>query len=674
MIPNTNDALPVGDSERIWKLGHVAVLAGLLLGWGVACGESDGPKSSEQDAAPDDPYARQAGTGTDAAASPGPGGEPATPQSRADAAAVGTDAALSPGPGGEPPLAAADLNVEVAPQSPILCPGDCVSIAAEAEGGTPPYAFSWDHGLPAVAGPHPVCPEATQTYRVTVHDSGSQGEEFAISARTVQGQVTIVVRDDCVDAGAGAGGLGGGSGDSGHSADAGNSADAGVPPSVPTKAAACSAIIDADDEHYSHRVKVTAVAAAEDVFVAGYFYGTVDLGSGPMTNQSINSDGFLARLDANCQPIWGEQYGYDHDRSSSVAAHAVAVDRDRNVVIGGKFAGHIGIDGAHHETPMIVNPMRPSSTPATNLFLAKVDGDGNRIWSKTWYQLTPSGIDQFISRISFDGANNILLCGFAAGATDFGAGPIAADAWSDSTAFLAKLDPNGNYLWHRVLELQEPTATMEPAGGMVVAGYDIEPISWGTQVYGATANSYDFIGRLNAQGMPVWGSVREREIPYVYPNRSPFRMSIDAAGRIYRTVISAASGYTYALGLVRSDPLGGADRISNTFAEVPSDGESYSDLQVLREPVIDVNRESTVFVAGTYDDSARINGRVLPSQGGQDVYIMQFDPEGQATWLATWGTEERDFSPIVSANAEGGVYVVGNIHRLDQGGFFVLRY
>jgi gliding motility-associated-like protein len=52
-----------------------------------------------------------------------------------------------------------------------VCVGSCIDLVAEATGGTPPYTYSWSHGLGSSAGPVNVCPDKNTIYTLTITDS-----------------------------------------------------------------------------------------------------------------------------------------------------------------------------------------------------------------------------------------------------------------------------------------------------------------------------------------------------------------------------------------------------------------------------------------------------------------------------------------------------------------------
>jgi hypothetical protein len=81
------------------------------------------------------------------------------------------------------------------------------------------------------------------------------------------------------------------------------------------------------------------VDASDNVFVTGYFQGTVDFGGGPLVSLG-QDDVFLAKFDANGAHKWSQRFGdtnYDH-------AGAVAVDPAGNIVTTGSIVGAGGED------------------------------------------------------------------------------------------------------------------------------------------------------------------------------------------------------------------------------------------------------------------------------------------------------------------------------------------
>ena len=84
-------------------------------------------------------------------------------------------------------FAVSDCPISLDIQSPdtLICTGTCTTLEAVAWGGDGNYAYNWNNGLPASAGPHNVCPLNTTTYTCSVTDGSGAPAGFD--------QITVVV-------------------------------------------------------------------------------------------------------------------------------------------------------------------------------------------------------------------------------------------------------------------------------------------------------------------------------------------------------------------------------------------------------------------------------------------------------------------------------------------------
>jgi Beta-propeller repeat len=78
----------------------------------------------------------------------------------------------------------------------------------------------------------------------------------------------------------------------------------------------------------AQRPSAVATDAAGDIYVAGYFYGSVDFGSGVLTSAG-GADVFLAKFDASGACLWSKRFGDTADQSGA----SVATDAAGNVYI-----------------------------------------------------------------------------------------------------------------------------------------------------------------------------------------------------------------------------------------------------------------------------------------------------------------------------------------------------
>jgi uncharacterized protein (AIM24 family) len=180
---------------------------------------------------------------------------------------------------------------------------------------------------------------------------------------------------------------------------------------------------DAMDQHGES----VAVDGAGNVLVTGSFSGAVDFGGGTLQGLG-NKDIFLLKLDANGAHLWSKSFG----DSGLQDGKSIAVDGSGNVLVTGLFTGTIDFGGV---------PLK--SAGGSDLFVAKLDANGNPLWSKSFGDMA----DQYGAGVAVDSAGNALVTGSFLGVVDFGGG--ALPAIGDRDIFLLKLDANGAHQWSR---------------------------------------------------------------------------------------------------------------------------------------------------------------------------------------------------------------------------------
>lgn len=206
------------------------------------------------------------------------------------------------------------------------------------------------------------------------------------------------------------------------------------------------------------------------VALGGSFSGTIDLGTGPLTSVA-STDGFVARFDPQGNTVFGARVG----DGSSVFSYTVATSPASDVILGGmansqgvtesfvmldrfspqgeavwsrKYgaaeyaaANSIAVDSQgriiaagffRHGTldfgcGSLDSPADQGNTYAGDMFLAKLDADGDCIWSKVFGGLG----NQAAWGVAVDGTGHIALAGEFQDAIDFGLGPLVAEHYPE---------------------------------------------------------------------------------------------------------------------------------------------------------------------------------------------------------------------------------------------------
>lgn len=205
-----------------------------------------------------------------------------------------------------------------------------------------------------------------------------------------------------------------------------------------------------------------AVNRSGDVFLAGYFFGTVDFGGGPLTSVGGGGDVFLAKFDGAGNHVWSKRFG---DAVTQVGS-SVAVDPLGSVLLAGYFEGTVDFGGG----PLI-------SAGNGDVFLAKFDAAGSHAWSKRF------GDANFerASSVAVSGSDVLLAGYFSSDVLNFGGGWLTSQGSIDM--FLAKLDGSGNHLWSRGLGYTgfayASAIAVDTSGNIVLAGYFTGSVSIG---------------------------------------------------------------------------------------------------------------------------------------------------------------------------------------------------
>lgn len=270
-----------------------------------------------------------------------------------------------------------------------------------------------------------------------------------------------------------------------------------------------------------------------------------------------------------------------------------------------------------------------------------------------------------------DGLGNTVSCGIAWGPVDFGGGIVSTAPIS--LGYVTKHDPVGNTLWAR---------RFSSGGGNMI--YDVETAANGDVYFASTwSNAQDFwgipvpalpalnhgaiLGKFDASGNIQWlktypgtGQGRMYELETA-PNGDIFMIgtfsdSLDLAGQGLNSVGEEDAFVS------RVDPNGNilwTQHLEGNFADF---GTYW--LEMSSDPTGNL-------VLSTYlVDSARIAGQLHVAQGGGDLLLIKFDPQGNHLWTIQEGGPALDFPSGLGHDATGNIYWTGQFRdTLSMGGF-----
>lgn len=238
------------------------------------------------------------------------------------------------------------------------------------------------------------------------------------------------------------------------------------------------------------------------------------------------------------------------------------------------------------------NPISPH-TGNYDAFVAKLDANGKLLWNTF---LGSSEYDA-VRGIAVDIWGNVYLIGESEASWGSPVRPftVALSIVTYSDAFVAKMDSNGNKLWHTFL------GSIDDDYGRAIA---VE--IWGNRVY--------VVGTSDA----TWGSPTD---PFIGGRDTFMAGLVGSNGALVgNTFIGSSGGYVEGTGIALDSNL-------------------------------------NVYVAG-YSDSSW-GTPVNQHAGDSDIYVSKFDENGRYLWHTFLGSGDADFAYAIATDGSGYAYVAG---------------
>ncbi len=410
-----------------------------------------------------------------------------------------------------------------------------------------------------------------------------------------------------------------------------------------------------------------ATDPAGDVVIAGDFEGTFDLGGGPLVSAG-GIDVFVVKLGPDGAHKWSRRFGSEGDQR----VDGIAVDASGNIGLTGSFSGSLDFGGG-----------ALTSARGADAFFAKLDGQGNHLWSKS--AGSPDTEEDGMA-VAFDGAGNLSVTGSAVGPIDLGG--VVAPAEGEKSLFVARLDSAGKYLWSKRIgndheqigfavasdaagatyvtgrfektidlgggpitaglreafvakydakgahvfsrRLGDATAVgladgravvADATGGVFVAGSFSGSLDLGTETLRSAGDTDIFVVKLDAAGAVVWG-----------------KRFGDASFQTATSLALGPSGHLQVGGSFSGTLELGPSRLSARdndafFAELDGAGTPLRAVQLggpgIQEVTsLAVGRGGATWIVGSFDNAIDLGRGVVASAGGRDAFLVSLAPPG----------------------------------------------
>jgi len=329
------------------------------------------------------------------------------------------------------------------------------------------------------------------------------------------------------------------------------------------------------------------------------------------------------------------------------AGRAVTTDDDGNVFLIGSFSGTANIGGTWF-----------SGNGVQEAFVAKFNSAGTLLWVNLI-----SGPEEDLGRGAVTDVNgNVFVVGHYTDTVTFyqGQAPFgAAGSEGGQDMFIAKYDSNGNLLWFRTCGgTGEDTATdidlYQPTGKVYVSGGFENRGKFGSTSVLSSGLSDAFLMSMDGDGNVDWvrhGGGNEHDVAAAVAVDKT-NESIYIVGDFYDEVNFDGTALQTAgasdMFLAKYDASGNQIWIranGGTNVDVATD--------------VGVDHSHRVYVSGYYQLTTVFQNFSATSEGYNDVFLSQFDADGNCNWLTSAGGDALDNCLGLDVMSDGTTYMTG---------------
>jgi hypothetical protein len=384
-------------------------------------------------------------------------------------------------------------------------------------------------------------------------------------------------------------------------------------------------------------ISAVDVDANGNIFIAGSLNGQMIIGADSLS--AADEDVFVAKLDPTGNPLWAKSFPGD----AGQVVRSVAVGPSGEVALVGNFFGTVSFGGG------LLTSNGGDLYGLGDIFVAKLDGDGNHVFSKSFGGV---GTDEIARDVAIDPSGNIAVVGDARGIVDFGGGPL--DPGASSGIFVAKLDPAGTYLWSRMygqpMADEAAYAVASNSRGEIVVGgsFDGPTIVFPPDDLHTIVSETDgYIVKLDPAGDVIWSDTLGGSSLQLV-----LELAIDAADNI---IIGGQFFGNVDLGAAPLTAVDGADAYVTlrNDAGIPQWQRSLggTGFQSLSGVAVDA--------AGRVTATGYFSGAINPGDAdrfatgaGYDIYVATYAPDGEVLFANHYGDPNDQQAHALAASAD----------------------
>lgn len=351
---------------------------------------------------------------------------------------------------------------------------------------------------------------------------------------------------------------------------------------------------------------------------------------------------FVFSLSALClaaqSPEW--QWAKQAGGASLDYSGGIATDNSGNSYVSGWFENTATFGGA-----------TLSSNGDYDIYIAKLDANGNWLWATQ-----AGGVNEDRAfGIGIDSYGNSYVTGVFRGDTHFGDSTLTSSGLYD--IFIAKLDPDGNWLWGTRAGGTDfdigNDISVDSSGNSYVTGYFDDDATFGSTPLSSLGNKDLFICKLDTNGNWLWA-----------------KQAGGAGDDIGYGIATNSDGYCYLTGVFFGTATFGTNVITSSgsgdifITKLDLDGNwlwaweaggggfdtAYS---------IATDSSGSSYVTGCFYGNATFGTTLLYNSGHDDIFVNKLDTNGNFLWAVKAGGANEDVGCCIATDSCGNSIISG---------------